>query len=112
MVISLDTTGLIPDQAENESKATKSKHISSRHTTARKSIALNFTNMNKPLATSLAYWQANKLATPLFWYLFDSLSKYNDPNNPDVKMSAVDVIQTVSPTEFAEALLQKVRKRM
>ena len=110
MVISLNTTGLVPDQDQNESKATRSKHISSRHTTIRKSIALNFTNMNKPLATSLAYWQANKLATPLFWYLFDSLSNQDDPNQPDKKLSAVDVIKTVSPADFAEALLQKARK--
>jgi hypothetical protein len=109
-VISLNITGLVPDQDENEAK--KSKHISSRHTTIRKSIALNFTNMNKPLATSLAYWQSNKLATPLFWYLFDSLSKYNDPNNPDEKKSAFDVIQTVSPAEFAEELLKKVRNKV
>lgn len=104
MALSLNTEGLIPD-------SDKKKESNSRHVSERKAIALNFSNAHKPQATSLAYWQKHKLATPLFWCIFDSLAKQNDPKNPNQLLSVKDVIENVSPAEYAEALLAELRSK-
>lgn len=104
MAISLNTDGLIPESY-------KKKESNSRHLSKRKAIALNFSNAHKPQATSLAYWQKHKLATPLFWCIYDSLPEQNDPQNPDKKLSVKDVIEDMSPAEYAEKLLAELRSR-
>lgn len=102
MAISLNTEGLIPESDDK-------KESSSQHVTKRKPIALNFSNAHKPQATSLAYWQKHKLATPLFWYIFDSLPKQGDSSNPNQKRSVKDVIENMSPTDFAKSLLEELK---
>lgn len=104
MALSLNTEGLIPDSDQK-------KESNSRHVSKRKPIALNFSNTHKPQATSLAYWQKHKLATPLFWYIFDSLSMQNNPKKKGKKLTVKDVIENMSPTEYAEALLAELRSK-
>lgn len=104
MALNLNTKGLIPDSDQK-------KESNSRHVTKRKPIALNFSNTHKPQATSLAYWQKHKLATPLFWCIFDSLAMQKHPKNNRKQLSVIDVIEQMSPSEYAEALLEKLRSK-
>lgn len=100
MTLTLNLEGLInEDQPETHT----------RHRTSRKAIALNFSNTNKPQATSLVYWQKHKLATPLIWYLFDSLANQVDPENPEKFLTVQEVIKTNTPEEYAKKLLDHLR---
>lgn len=108
MAIKLNTDGLIPDDNEGRNK----KQIGlSRHKTKRKAVALNFSNAHKPLATSLAYWQKHKLATPLFWYLFDSLAKQKKPEEDTEVLAVEDVLVHGSPIDFGKKLLEELRNQ-
>lgn len=100
MVLTLNLDGLI-DEDQPESHT--------RHVTPRKPIALNFSNANKPQATGLVYWQKHKLATPLIWFLFDSLANQIDPDNPKNTLSVKDVIENTTPEEYAKKLLEQLR---
>lgn len=104
MAKSLNTVGLIP-------VSYKKKESNSRHLNKRTPIALNFSNAHKPQATSLTYWQKHKLATPLFWCIYDSLPMQSDPQNPDKKLSVKDVIENISPAEYADKLLAELRSK-
>lgn len=101
MTLTLNLEGLInEDQPETHT----------RHTTTRKAIALNFSNANKPQATGLVYWQKHKLATPLIWYLFDSLANQVDPENPKNFLAVQEVIKNTTPEEYAKKLLEQLRR--
>lgn len=104
MSLKLNTDGLIPSK-----KNGNNKQSSSRHKTARKSIALNFSNTNKQHATGLAYWQKHKLATPLIWFLLDSLAKQE--NGANGLMGVADVVSSVPAECYAEKLLLELRSQ-
>lgn len=109
MTLTLNLEGLLPEEkAGAEEKPVNSNY---RHTFVRKPIGLNFTNANKHFATALSYWQKNKLATPLFWCVFDSLTDHDHPRKANKKMTPTEVINTLSPTEYAEELLEKLRNQ-
>ena len=109
MSISLNLDGLLPVDEKSGKKKVK-KVSNSRHVSDRKAIALNFSNANKPHATGLTYWQRYKLATPLFWCIFDGLAKQTNSDNPSQMLAVAEVIDTTSPAEYAEKLLAELRK--
>lgn len=109
MSVSLNLDGLIPVEQKSGKKKVK-KVSDSRHVSDRKPIALNFSNANKLHATGLKYWQRYKLATPLFWCIFDGLAKQTNPDNPSQMLTVIEVIDTTSPAEYAEKLLAELRK--
>ena len=78
------------------------KPASDRHSTERKPIALNFSDLRRPYATALAYWKKNTLATPLVWLTLDKLGEQ--------KKGAAETVTTVTGKEFAKVLLDDLRK--
>lgn len=104
----LNLDGLLPEAEQGRKKKVKKVSLS-RHVSDRKPIALNFSNANKPHATGLTYWQRYKLATPLFWCIFDGLAKQPNPENPSEMLSVVEVIDNVSPVDYAEKLMAELR---
>lgn len=74
---------------------------SSRHTTARKIIALNYSDLRRPYATALAHWKEHALATQLVWLVLDKLGEQ--------EIGPKETVQNVSGKEFAQKLLDELR---
>lgn len=108
MSISLNLEGLLPvvdSDKKEEQAASTSRHISSR-----KPIGLNFSNANKPQATALTYWLRYKLATPLFWCIYDSLAVQKDTKNRSKILQVEEVFEAITPQAYAKKLLTELRK--
>lgn len=78
------------------------KPASDRHSTDRKPIALNYTDIRRPYATALAFWKQNSLATPLVWVTLDKLGE--QPKGPAA------TVKKLSGAKFAKVLIEDLRK--
>lgn len=72
----------------------------SSHSTPRRSVGLNFTDMGEPRATALTYFKELKLATPLFWSIMDQFASYGSTLTSKMK--------EVPPEQFADELLKEL----
>ena len=73
----------------------------SRHLADRRPIGLNFSDAKKPYATALRFWKSYKLATPLVWFILDSLG--------NEKSGAGETVKNLSGEEYAKLLLERLR---
>lgn len=78
------------------------KPASDRHSTIRKPIALNFTDLRRPFATALRFWKSNALVTPLVWVTLDKLGEQTK--------SASETVKNIDGKEFAKILIEDLRK--
>lgn len=78
------------------------KPTSDRHSTKRKPIALNFSDLRRPYASALGYWKKNALVSPLVWLIFDKLGEQ--------EAGTANTVKNVSGSEFAKVLIEDLRK--
>ncbi|NNH78815.1 hypothetical protein HLH17_14415 [Acinetobacter sp. ANC 5380] len=108
MGLTLNLDGFIKDFKEEPQSETERNR---KKNAARKPIGLDFTNLQRPYADALVYWQEKKLATPLIWMLFDYLGSSVDKADPTKQIPFEEILLSKDPDEFARNLMEFLREK-